>query len=45
MAPGEYVSKMEDAVVHHFGEEPKQLVQSTLESGDHPELDVSIMNP
>ena len=41
MDPGEYVSKMEDAYVHHFGEKPKQSVQSPLESGDHPELDVS----
>ena len=41
MDPGEYVSKMEDAYVHRFGEKPKQLVQSPLESVDHPELDVS----
>ena len=40
MDPGEYVSKMEDAYVHCFGEKPRQLVQSPLESRDHPELDV-----
>ena len=37
----EYVSKIEDAYVHRLGEKPMQTVQSPLEGGDHPELDVS----
>lgn len=41
MNPGVYVLKMEDAYIHCFGVKPKQSLQSLLESGSHPELDVS----
>ena len=40
MDHGEYVSKKKDTDVHHFGVIQKQAVQSLLEGGDHPELDI-----
>lgn len=39
--PGCYVSKMEDMYVQSFKSKPKQTCQIPLDSGDHPELDVS----
>ena len=41
MDPREYISKIEYSYLHRFGEKPKQSVQSSLKSRNHPKLDAS----
>ncbi len=41
MSAKRYVERMVDSYVRMFGEKPKQIVTSPLESGDHPELNLT----
>jgi len=43
IAPCKYIEKMEDTYLRLFGTKPSTKVRSPLESGDHPEMDTSVL--